>query len=243
MSELYLFERGTTKYPYTNGLDSVSFGGDTYTNEDISYDRVNITNDVFRADIGLSLPITNALVVAAMTVFTTDLTTLKIYRDSALWWAGRVVSVTINKSSADLKCESIYSSIKRLGVRSTFERLCRYTVYSTGCGVDITLHTYYNCSVTVVSGNEITIPAVSGDVARFKLGLMKKGGNYTTILKKVGDVFTVTKNIGIVATDLVDVSLGCDHSIDCCYTRFDNVLNYGGAPFIPASNIFEVGIV
>ncbi len=246
MSELYLFERGTTKYTYTNGLDSVSFGGDTYTPEIISYDRVNITNDVFRANIDLSLPIANTVVTVVMTLFTTDVTTLKIYRDESLWWAGRVTGVTI-KTNAILHCESIYSSVKRLGVKTTFERLCRHTIFSTGCGLNKNDFDYTG-NVTVINGKDITIPGIPGTDGYFKMGILYNGTTYTTILKRVTNVFTLIRYIALTVGQSVTLYPGCNHwvgPVSGTYgcSDYSNILNYGGFPKCPSSNIYEVGIV
>jgi len=243
MSELYLFERGATKYPYTNGLDSISFGGDTYTPEIISYDRINITDEVFRAQINLSIPVSNELVSVIMNNFTGNVTTLKIYREESLFWAGRVTSSRIIKDNATLICESIYSSIKRLGVKSTYERLCRHALYSDNCGVDKSLYAYLNVEITGINGREITIPAVSGTDDIFKLGMLYNGIEYVTILKRVGDVFTIIKSIDLTVGQLVTLYNGCNHTMDDCHITFDNIINFGGFQFMPSSNIFEVGIL
>lgn len=242
MSELYLFERGSTKYAYTNGLDSVSFGGDTYTPEIISYDRINITDEVFRAQINLSIPISNGLVAVVMNNFTGNVTTLKIYRDGSLFWAGRVTSSRIVKENAALICESIYSSVKRLGVKSTYERLCRHSLYSEACGVNIADYTA-NGTVLDVDGNDITLNTIGGSDTSYKLGILTKGLESTMILSKSGDTLTIFKNIGIVIGDSVQIKYGCGHTMDDCSETFDNLINFGGFQFMPSSNIFEVGIV
>ena len=136
MSELYLFERGSTKWCYTNGLDAVSFGGDTYYPEVISYGRVEISDDVFRTDIRISISFSADVVTAAFNIFSTNYCTLKIYRDETLWWAGRVTAVELTKESASLRCESVYNSILRSGVKNCFEKFCRHNHYSEECGVD-----------------------------------------------------------------------------------------------------------
>ena len=40
----------------------------------------------------------------------------------------------------------------------------------------------------------------------------------------------------------VDVFAGCDHTVDTCDQKFDNVINYGGWPYVPSKNPFESGI-
>lgn len=40
----------------------------------------------------------------------------------------------------------------------------------------------------------------------------------------------------------VQLTAGCDHSTSTCQSRFDNLDNYGGFPFIPTKNPFSTGI-
>lgn len=243
MSELYEFERSGTTYRYANGNTDVDFGGNTYTATTISCDRIPVTTEVFKASFSLSLPVNNELVVDILNNFTGNVTTLKIYRDEVLWWTGRVTNARITKNKSTLKCESIFSSIRRAGLKQAFETSCRHTLYSDDCGADIATYTAYNCDVSDVNGNVITLPDAAGDDENYKLGVMKKGDEMTTILEKNGTEFTVIKNIGIVAGDTVDISWGCPHTRYECMNRFDNVINFGGFPHIPETNIFEVGIV
>lgn len=241
--ELYEFNRGGSAWYYTNGLDSITFGGHTYSPEIISYGRINITEEVYKSPITISISTSSAVVVDLVNTFNPYSCTLRIWRDDSLWWAGRVVLHSIKSSNTELQCESIYSSVKRIGVRNKFERLCRYNLYSTDCGVDKSLYAVINAEVTVVSGRDLTIPGVAGTDATYKLGMILFGGKYTTVLKRVSDVFTVTNQIGISNGDHVTIYRGCNHTTDDCLNQFDNIINFGGFPFLPPSNIFEVGIV
>jgi hypothetical protein len=245
--ELYQFQRGDKKWHYNNGLDSILFGVDRYLPEIISYDRVNITNDVFRATIDLTMPISNPVIVDAFNNFSCNSITLRIWREESCWWMGRISRTTIKNDSAVLTCESIYSAMKRLGIRSTYERLCRYSIYDNNCGVDRASFTLEDQTVTEVNGNDITIPGIPAGDSLYKLGIIKKGSENTMILSRTGDVFTIIRNIGIVASDIVDISYGCARTIDDCGNKFSNYdgsnnLKHGGFPFMPKIDIFEVGI-
>lgn len=241
--ELYQFERGSSTWYYTNSLDSYLFDGNTYNPEIISYGRVNITTEVFKASLNLSISITADVVSSIVDDYDVGFFTLRIWRDESLWWAGRVVGCTIKEDSAVLKCESIYSSIKRLGVTTCYNKLCRHNIYSTDCGVDRDSFKVAAAEVTVVSGRDITIPGVAGDDDRFKMGLLYLSPKYTTIIKRVSDVFTVSQQIDIVVGSYVDLFWGCNRQISDCYNKFNNVVHFGGFPWVPSSNIFEVGIV
>jgi uncharacterized phage protein (TIGR02218 family) len=242
MSDLYLFERGSAKWCYNDGLDTISFDGNSYTPEIISTDKINITGDIFKASVKLSIPLSNALVVTIMTNYSPNITTLKIYRDLELFWAGRVVGAGIQKANAILQCESIYSSIKRVGVKSTFERICRYAVYSESCGVDKEDYHEHGI-VTVIDGSEITITGVALNDAMYRMGILFSGTEYVTIKTKVGDVFSLMKSVSLTLGQQVKLYAGCEHNMADCHLKFDNLINFGGFPWIPSSNIYEVGII
>ena len=41
----------------------------------------------------------------------------------------------------------------------------------------------------------------------------------------------------------ISLSEGCDLSPETCRDKFDNIINYGGAPFVPSKNIFRKGVI
>ncbi|MFW6002634.1 MAG: hypothetical protein ACOCQD_04775, partial [archaeon] len=54
-------------------------------------------------------------------------------------WKGRVVSVTFSNDETEFNCESVYTSLKRYGLLSKFQYICRHALYSQGngrCNVD-----------------------------------------------------------------------------------------------------------
>jgi hypothetical protein len=42
--------------------------------------------------------------------------------------------------------------------------------------------------------------------------------------------------------DAVKVFAGCDLTLAQCKAKFSNVLNFGGMPHMPQSNLFRVGL-
>jgi len=244
MSELYLFERGTTKWAYTNGLDSVSFGGDTYLPADIAYPRVEISNDVFRNNISLSIDLSEGIVSAAFDIFSTNYCTVKIYRDSVLWWAGRVTGITIQKDKAVLKCESIYNSKLRSGVRNKFEKFCRHPHYGPDCGLDKETYKSGPYEILTIVDNIVTIePGEPSSDSVFKFGMMYNSVDYTTIVSKTGDACKVINTMSLAVGQDIYLYKGCLRNKTTCILRFNNYRNFGGLPWMPSSNAFEVGIL
>jgi hypothetical protein len=43
---------------------------------------------------------------------------------------------------------------------------------------------------------------------------------------------------GIQVDDVVNVSLGCNRTLDHCQNRFNNLINYGGFPYVPIKSPF-----
>jgi hypothetical protein len=100
-------------------------------------------------------------------------------------------------------------------------------------------------NVVSVSGNDIGVSGVGAAGAGFFDGGFVKtpaGGNDDArlILASSGDTLTLLLpfSVDVLGTD-VDVFAGCTHDLAICSSKFDNVVNYGGFPFIPRKNPFN----
>jgi len=69
-----------------------------------------------------------------LTVFRANANSLE---DFIVYWKGRVVSASWpDAAMAKLSCESVFTALKRPGLRAKYQRMCRHALYSPQCGVD-----------------------------------------------------------------------------------------------------------
>ena len=90
--------------------------------------------------------------------------TLTIFRgheqvlgETVAHWKGRVVGAEVEGQRILLQAESVFSTLRRAGVRAKYQRLCRHALYGRGCGLDIALH-WLTGTVISVAANAVTIP-------------------------------------------------------------------------------------
>ena len=253
--ELYEFLDGTTTYRYTSADGDVVYGGDTYAAVPIARGAVEATSETAR----LALEITCARSVGVLALFALlppdDIVAVTVRRlhagdgEAITLWMGRVLNVTLNNVSAEIHCESVYTSLKRVGLRRLYQKGCPHVVYGPGCGLDRNAFKSTK-TVSTVSGTSITLAAmgafVDGYFAGGYLEWESSGGYFErrAIRSQVGGVVTIGFPLpGLAAAASVNLYPGCDHSLATCTGKFANRLNYGGMPYFPSKNPFDGTII
>jgi uncharacterized phage protein (TIGR02218 family) len=116
---------------------------------------------------------------------------------------------------------------------------CNWNLYSAGCGLT---RSQYGSKVGVAGGNQtvvyVSVPPVadgyySEGVLQFTAGA--NAGLSYSIKTQVGG--TLTLNGKTLATpgvgDTAMIYAGCDHQMSTCQTKFNNLGNFSGSPFVP----------
>ena len=244
--ELFRFTSSNfTKY-YTSASYDVEHDGN-YIAIPIMRNEVEQTNDISRSDIRITIGVDTELSHIYMTDPPDGITTVTIFRghvglgEYITMWKGRVVSVTYSAEEATINCESIFTSLKRYGLLAKFQYLCRHALYGSGCGIGEGSFTI-GATVTSINGVELTLGGISS--SNYLLGgILHVGGSMRQILGHSGNVISINRVVAsLEVNDAVTVSLGCNHTVEHCKGIFNNLVNYGGFPYIPTTNPFaELG--
>jgi len=246
--ELYEFLDGATAYRYTSADGDVVYGGNTYTAVPIARGAVEATSETAR----LALEITCARDLPVLDLFSlmppdqVVLVTLRRLHsgdgEAIIMWMGRILNVTLNNASAEIHCESVYTSLKRVGLRRLYQKSCPHVIYGPGCGL---ARATYKATKTVstVSGTTITVSSIGAVDGYYAGGYMEwtSGGvSYRrAIHSQISGALVISFSIpGISAGASVDLYPGCDHTLATCASKFSNSDNYGGMPFFPSKNPF-----
>lgn len=177
---------------------------------------------------------------------------------------GRVVNASGASVSTELRCEPITTSIRRIGLTQMYQRQCPHTLYNTAegnCTVNKTgfantktldgtaglvgLTMKFNASL-IEAGK--VLGYYNGGMVYWKTG---KYNYWRWILDQPSDD-TITINFPVPALDVdgfnplywqdgdMEVTLypGCAHTMTDCRVKFNNLVNYGGDPYIPLMNPF-----
>ena len=249
--ELYEFMNGTTAYRYTSADGDVSYGGNAFAAAQIARGAVEATSETAR----LALEITCARSLGVLALFATmppeEVVAVTLRRlhagdgEAITLWMGRVLNVSWNNASASIHCESVYTSLKRVGLRRLYQKGCTHPIYGPGCGLDRDDFKVVR-TVATVTGTTITLSTLSGYADGYFAGgyleLEKSAGVFErrAIRSQTGAVVTIGFPLpGMSSSALVNLYPGCDHSLATCDGKFANRLNYGGQPYYPDKNPFN----
>lgn len=246
--ELYEFVQREISWYFNTSVDPVVHNGITYVPANIARSGYSVSNEIDKSQVVLTFPRDASFVAQFIAKNPDFVTTLTIKRghtsdsvdDFIVYWKGRVLSAKSSGSRVELTCESVFSSMRRHGLRARYQRNCRHVLYGSACGVLQATHTIA-AQVTGQSGDEASLTAVGSYAdGYFSGGILKlPSGGLRFITNHTGSVVKLNKPLDADSGGLnVEVSPGCDHLKATCHSKFNNVINFGGFPYIPGVNPF-----
>lgn len=257
--ELYEFRNGNFTWRYTSADTADDHDGETYTPERIQRTQLGDTIEQEKMAITITVPVENPIAELFRFYPPTSVTTVTIYRKqrfqeaAAIYWIGRVLNADHSTPNTDLHCEPASTSIKRLGLRRYYQRQCPHVLYGTQCGVDRTKH---KTETTVVSYSGLAVKVAKTDltVDRFSGGILEwdstvLGTQYRFISANTADTLNINfpclteeDDMGrsLLSGTPVRIYPGCRHTLTDCINIFNNLPNFGGFPFIPFQNPFNM---
>jgi uncharacterized phage protein (TIGR02218 family) len=164
------------------------------------------------------------------------------------FWFGRVMSAGWQKGYSQLRCESIFTSMKQLGLRRIYSKNCPHVLYGARCRASEA--TFQQAiSVEGVAGRSIQSAGFDafddGWFSGGKIVWESSPGYYVRRGIKIhtGDEVFVTHPIpGLTPGTVITVLPGCNHTIAHCGPKFSNNLNYGGMPYMDGQNAFTTSV-
>lgn len=259
--ELYEFVQGATTWRYASQDRDVDWGGHTWSAAQIGRSEVEQTDEMARNALTLKLPRGNALATQFIGQAPDQVTTLTLRRghladpdqEFTVYWKGRIAGASVTGAEVELACESIFTSLRRAGLRARYQIPCRHVLYGRGC--EVVQADYAWASPASVDGTLVVAAAAAAKpdgwftgglivapdgAARF---IIAHVGSSLTMLRGFASLQALTDNAGYgrnYGNDYggVPVTLypGCDHAKATCHDKFANLPNYGGFPYIPSRN-------
>ena len=246
--ELYEFRRGSEFWRYTTASNDVVKAAQTFYAEHIQRDEIRQVADISKGGISLVFPRSNEFAASFLGFATEEVTTVTVFRthfddvaeESITYWKGRVLQASASISEITISCESVFTSLKRPGLRARYERGCRHGLYSAGCTLSMSSFKL-TAYVSGVDDNVLTIADAAGYAdGTFTGGMLTSAdGVHRLITSHVGSAIRINRAFE-VSPGSTDVSLypGCDKLKSTCITKFNNLENFGGFPYIPDVNPF-----
>jgi uncharacterized phage protein (TIGR02218 family) len=252
--ELYEFRFGVETTRLTSYNRNIVFQGVTWTATQISRSEVQNSTEQAINEIKIDLPLTNSIAAKYILNVPGRVGSIQIFRahaddpseETVLLFDGFISQASFDGALvATLSCSPSTSVFKRSGPRFNYQSLCNHILYDVRCKI-LEAAFQFTGTVIVESGRTIEVAglfaaegadwAVSGFV-RSPAGSFDDA---RLVIAQSGDVLTLLNNFAIPAIGgSVDVFAGCDHSLAICESKFANVINYGGFPFVPIKNPFN----
>lgn len=260
---LFEFTYGTgsgDRYLYNSSDRDIEFDGDTYTAFPISMQElkrgIRPTSNPVEIRVPSNSPMsllfdgTPPRRVILVRVFqghlpnegeSDDLSTDERF---SLLYSGNVIERQKKDETASLTCESFGLGLKRPGLTRFYSRECPFVLYGPRCQADKPSASF-TATVSEVSGRQITVDDDNwhngNDLANFIGGLVEWSGPQGTETRTIMGATATTIRVdspvsGLSEDDPLTVVFGCARTMTACRDVHDNIVNFGGTPFVPREN-------
>ncbi|MEE8551593.1 MAG: phage BR0599 family protein [Gemmatimonadota bacterium] len=181
------------------------------------------------------------------------------------FFVGEVAHVAVTGNEAKVNALSSGRVLAEQIPKQTFRNLCNHVLYDAFCAVDdsqfkmstsVVAISADSLSITVSGGSNVILNTglelsaqLTADPTFFDAGFFRRAGiEHRMVLTSVDNggnsaTFGVLLPFETLEVDTVlELFAGCDHQFPTCIAKFANTERYGGFPFIPRKNPFEVGV-
>lgn len=247
--DLYRISSAGTLYLLTGVDKPQTYNAETYLPAPIGRGGTQTKSELSKSNFEVRLALDHALAVALLTTWDETATTITVFSKrtsgTEVIWKGRLASVQPEDANIRLTFESIFTSLRRPGLRARFQKICRHATYGRGCFLnpeDFAVAATLNGIV----GATLTVPEAALHTDGWYTGGMVRapGGALSYVSKHVGTALTLNRVASQLAQAFagsgpgvaITIYPGDDHSYATCQSKFNNDANYGGFDFIPSKN-------
>ncbi len=185
--------------------------------------------------------------------------------ETITFFSGRVTNVAFAGIEAQINIQNFGVILERLCPQQTTRNPCNHILYDSKCAVDdsqfritgtVTAISADGLTITLSTGSN-TVPdtalelsaQITADADFFNAGFVRRGGLEHRMVRTTTDLggnvaeFTILFPFQTIGTGTaLDLFAGCDHQFPTCIGKFANTEKYGGFPFVPLKNPFEIGV-
>jgi uncharacterized phage protein (TIGR02218 family) len=251
--ELYEFYSSSTTYRFTSHIEDVEFSGQTFSAIPITRGALEGGTQEDSPTIEIQMPFTEQIVKDFAYSISPNSLNLIIHRihteigEPIEYWRGEVSAISVSGRIAKFRVPSILAGKMQASVPGTFyQSQCNHCLYSSRCGISAEAYKLETTILNILGNGSSLVLASSGGAAQnwFKAGeiIRVSDGERRMIVYQSGASINLNYPFpNIEIGDAVEVYAGCDHTVADCRDKFNNIINFGGHPFIPSSNVFVVG--
>lgn len=252
--ELYEFQRKDSGmiYRYTSSQNVISYGGNNYGPIPLQRSSVEIQADE-PTNIMIHVDRNNLIALLFRHVPPSYAVTVKIIQyksptSATPIWHGVINSVNWDSTGASLDCVDILNYENKLTTPQSYSKSCRHMLYGDQCGVSKSAH---RGTIDIQSVNVEKREIVFTIVTSGFTNLMCVGGIF---LSNELEILSIDTGTGTPASPIRaklsgnpselplghnPLRKGCNRTWNACFTRFDNLENFGGFISIPSKTFAD----
>ena len=169
----------------------------------------------------------------------------KFFRDQVtpaplVLFIGQIKSVSMNGAEASVECVGFERMFNEPIPRFRYGPQCNWTLFDSRCGLTRSSYKVTGTITIQADSRDLVLAASALSVypdGYFTLGVAETATAKRLITNHDGDEVTIRFAIGDLEDgDSVDFYPGCDGRKETCRERFDNMIRFGGHPYVPLDN-------
>lgn len=250
---LYQFQRGPLKWGYTNADRNITHQNVIFRTIEggITDDGIRQTEDSTADMLTLTVPSSMdtaqmyRVIAPGQTVYVTifDLH----YGDNGFLvvWGGIIAGVKFKSPAiANIQCQTLSASLERTGLRKVWSRNCAHHLYDQSCKAP-RMNFRFDGIIDRIDAISIGIAVAANKSDQYFAGgyiewTSQWGAEQRGIEAHTFDLLTIYGGtFGLANGQNIAIYAGCNRLFETCKNKFNNVINYGGAPHMPGKSPFD----
>lgn len=249
VTELYKFQHGTQFFAYAATSDrEYRLENLIYKPEYIWRTGMHYSSDFAKDTLSITLSANNAVARLFMAGTPEHLLKLTLYRGGyhegvfSPIWTGTVngANFTFDEQSfsCELSCETAVARMERRGLARCYQLTCPHTLYSPQCRANLSSFAH-TVAVTAIDGLTVTVAQSFAD-NYFAAGQARTlDGKRRYITGNAGTSITLDRAMPLNVGAALTLYAGCDKTRATCQSKFNNIDNFGGFPWLPTTDPFR----
>jgi len=227
------------------------FFGQTFTASPLSHTKIPVTSKLDRSELKMEFPLSDSFASQFLGIIGLVEATVTIWhafeddpdRERVVKYRGRIMEVRPSPTRIEFSVENELTAMRRKGLVAVMQRPCRHALYhgdpGEGCGLNIA-DFETSASATAASGVTVTVTE-AGDQpdGYYTGGVITYDSQRQMILSHTGTALVLIATLPGLEDEVtawgsatVKLAPGCDLTRDTCNDRFDNIVNFGGFPWM-----------
>ena len=216
-------------------------GNEYYVPIPISRGNIEQKNEIAKQNLEIVIPIDSDFAQFLFTTYVSEVVSLTVFTQRGVSyetsWKGRLVSYKFDGNKMQIVFESVFSGLRRTGLRASYQSVCRHALYGRGC--NLAIESFATTStMTARANNVVTVTAASAQPDGYYTGglIRDPDQGLSYIINHAGAQLTLqrlSKSLLGALPMTVKIYPGCNHSRVTCKNKFNNLVNYGGFDWVP----------